>query len=115
MKIKELNENLKTATSVGNLAVTTANKSGNKFFLKRRNQDTNEDDAIATIRRENKRGWRFNPTDKWKEHKLPHMGHAYDKKLNRKGKKNIEQNIEDTLKDLGITFDSVKREEAEES
>lgn len=111
MKIKELKENYTTATSVGNIEYTTHNRG--KIRLKRRNKN-NESEVIANIQRENKRGWRFKPTENWSKHELPHMGHAIDKRLRKRGQKTLEKHLEDTLTELGIKYDSIEKEEAED-
>lgn len=112
MKIKELDENYSTVTSVGNIEYTTNPK---KIRLKkRRKDDENHSDTIATIERENNKGWRFKTSEKWNEHNLPHMGHVMNKKIKRKGQKTIEKEIEDTLKELGVNYDSIEHESDEQ-
>lgn len=107
MKIKDIKENYTSATSVGNIEYTTHSKA---IRLKRRKQDDEEPETVAWIKREANDGWRFKPTSKWKEHDLPHLGHIFNKKLKRRGEKTLDKNIEKTLKELGIAYDSIEKE-----
>lgn len=109
MKIKQIQENTySTVTSVGNIEYTTSPR--RISLKKRRRDDETKTETIGTIEREKNKGWKFKPTDSWNQHNLPHMGHIINKRVKNRGEKTIEKHIEDTLKELNISYDSIEKE-----
>lgn len=98
-----------SVTSVGDIEYTTAGN-GKINLNKRRKDDEDQEvvETVATIERD-REGWKFKQKPSWNNNNLPHMGHVNNRKLASRGLKTNEVNLETTLNDLGIKYDSLSK------